>query len=290
MQNPHTILGLNKGASKDDIKKAYKEIALSCHPDKLVGLSDAKEKENRIEKFKQASVAYEILMNNNCNTCDYDDKRDWKDIWNTFFDKESLKETFVDIANMFIQSKVYPKSYYNPSSNLNKNDIAIHNIKLQVSYLEVLRNAKKKLRLILVDIEEPIFIDILCGSFPQVTKEYFDDNDIQHDIVINMEFVNNVEGYDHIISKDGSVDLVTTIEVSLYEYITGYTRSLTYIDGTNMTFTIPPFQKQFYEIHNKGLKKGSLIVNIFVKNIEKDLWDKIQESDKVEMIRILSLL
>ena len=30
----HTILGLRKDASQDDIKKAYRKMALMCHPDK----------------------------------------------------------------------------------------------------------------------------------------------------------------------------------------------------------------------------------------------------------------
>ena len=51
----YDVLGIPKGASKDDIKKAYRKLALKFHPDKNKG-DKASE-----EKFKEASEAYHIL-------------------------------------------------------------------------------------------------------------------------------------------------------------------------------------------------------------------------------------
>ena len=51
----YDVLGITKGASKDDIKKAYRKLALKYHPDKTKG-DKASE-----EKFKEASEAYHIL-------------------------------------------------------------------------------------------------------------------------------------------------------------------------------------------------------------------------------------
>lgn len=48
----YNILELSKSASKDDIKKAYKKLALIHHPDRG----------GDQEKFKQISTAYEILI------------------------------------------------------------------------------------------------------------------------------------------------------------------------------------------------------------------------------------
>ena len=53
----YEILGISKSASADEIKKAYRKVAIQFHPDKN---PDNKEAE---EKFKEAAEAYEILSN-----------------------------------------------------------------------------------------------------------------------------------------------------------------------------------------------------------------------------------
>ncbi len=51
----YDILGVNKSASKDEIKKAYRTTAFKYHPDKNPGDKVAE------EKFKEASEAYSVL-------------------------------------------------------------------------------------------------------------------------------------------------------------------------------------------------------------------------------------
>lgn len=56
----YEILGLDKNASADDIKGAYRKAALKWHPDRWVSGTDA-EKKTAEEKFKEASEAYSVL-------------------------------------------------------------------------------------------------------------------------------------------------------------------------------------------------------------------------------------
>ena len=58
----YDILGVNKSASKDEIKKAYRTTAFKHHPDKNPGNKAAE------EKFKEASEAYSILSDNSKKT------------------------------------------------------------------------------------------------------------------------------------------------------------------------------------------------------------------------------
>ncbi|MDR3086588.1 MAG: molecular chaperone DnaJ [Azoarcus sp.] len=51
----YDILGVNRDAGDDDIKKAYRKLAMKYHPDRNPDSKDAE------EKFKEAKEAYEIL-------------------------------------------------------------------------------------------------------------------------------------------------------------------------------------------------------------------------------------
>ena len=55
MDDLYKILGVQKNATQDEIKKAYRELALKYHPDKNPGDSNAE------EKFKTIQSAYDIL-------------------------------------------------------------------------------------------------------------------------------------------------------------------------------------------------------------------------------------
>src|SRR6516162_129850 len=51
----YEILGLRKDADAEEIKRAYRRLAMEYHPDRNVGDASAE------EKFKEAAEAYEVL-------------------------------------------------------------------------------------------------------------------------------------------------------------------------------------------------------------------------------------
>ena len=51
----YEVLGVDKNASEEDIKKAYRKIAIKYHPDRNPGSKEAE------EKFKEAAESYDVL-------------------------------------------------------------------------------------------------------------------------------------------------------------------------------------------------------------------------------------
>jgi len=55
MRDPYEVLGVSKGASEAEVKKAFRALAKKHHPDKHAGDATAQ------KRFQEISAAYDIL-------------------------------------------------------------------------------------------------------------------------------------------------------------------------------------------------------------------------------------
>jgi len=65
MTNPYEVLGIKEGTSKEEIKKAYRELAKKYHPDQY---GDNPLKDLAEVKMRELNEAYDTLMKNNSSS------------------------------------------------------------------------------------------------------------------------------------------------------------------------------------------------------------------------------
>lgn len=94
----YEILGIKKDASNEEIKKAYRKLALKYHPDKWADKSK-EEQQNAENKFKEITEAYEVLSDKdkrqNYDTFGTTDGT-YSGNWGSGMDAEDIMEQFMN--------------------------------------------------------------------------------------------------------------------------------------------------------------------------------------------------
>ncbi|VWU48236.1 protein SIS1 [Hepatocystis sp. ex Piliocolobus tephrosceles] len=93
----YSILGVSKDCTTNDLKKAYRKLAMLWHPDKH---KDVKSKKEAEEKFKNIAEAYDVLSD--------EEKRKIYDAYG----EEGLKGTAPTGANTYVYSGVDPSELF----------------------------------------------------------------------------------------------------------------------------------------------------------------------------------
>lgn len=320
--------------TREEIKNIYKKIALECHPDKLSNVSDEDERAAKIERFKKASIGYKKANEDFDNygklnyrggsdynfdnlADDYEiynsfDLNFWKNTYDGIFkDKEAIKNTFIDVASYFFNRGFKNKNHYNPSTK-----VVIHNINLPITYYDLCSVNKRKLRILLKNVKEPVYITLCCKKdYPCLTRQYIDDDSIEHEIVINMS-IEEAEGceegceegtegceegceegtgdcgdikYTHSLTGiNNGIDLHTTIYINIIEYLMGGVKKIWYVDDTYIDINIMPFSTKDIIVKNKGLLGGDLNIKVVFKNITLKDWKKISEKKRAKVIKLIA--
>jgi|UniRef100_A0A6C0DLD3 hypothetical protein len=263
--NPYTVLKISSLATVDEIKKAYRKIALKSHPDKINNISDINERNIKIKEFTDATNAYNQLLNNDMADMNINN-------WEETFDYIMNSQIFKDFINSFINI---------PSK------IIKHEFKLDISYNDYYSKNKKKIRIFLKDLKEPIFIELDCKKYPKAIINYLDDNDNEHEIIFLLNIVNNNKNYYHIVNIDGSIDVIYDMIINTAEYLTGNIREHIFINKDLLLIKIEPFSNKFI-INGMGINNGNFICNFIYTPIQKDMWDKLNTDDKNIIINLFN--
>jgi len=286
--NPYNVLNIPITSSIDDVKKAYKNIALKSHPDKLNGITDINEKNKRIKEFMDATNAYNTIINNNSfdNFDCFDDIDINYDDWTETFNNITQSKLFNEMVSMFKKFRSKVKK---------------HSINVDIKYSDYFSSNKKKLRIFLKNVNEPVYINLDCKKYPTNIINYFDDNDNEHEITIHMIFINDIkinngyyhynydekddeyEDYEH---KNDKIDIYYNMQIDTIDYIIGDTKQLLFVNKEVFDIEIKPFSDNYIK-EGFGINGGNLIVVFKYNPINKEKWDNLIIADKNEMVRIL---
>jgi curved DNA-binding protein len=277
----YKILGVNKTASVDDIKKAYRKLAMKYHPD------HAKGDKNAEGKFKSISEAYAVLSDkekrqqyDTYGSAGFHQKFSQEDIFRGFDFSDILKEFGFGGTGFFGSSGRRQRFSYSQESPfggfaqqrgpLKGNDLIYE---LPLTLQEVATGTQK-----IVDIRhagqaEKLTVTIPKGMLPgkklrlpgkgQISPSGGHTGDLFITAVLLNDPVYKVDGYDLLITRD----------IKLTEALMGTQITIPTLLGKELNMKIPPGTKHNTKMrvpaqglpHMKGEAKGDLFIKIRVK-------------------------
>ncbi|CBI15287.3 unnamed protein product, partial [Vitis vinifera] len=295
----YNILKVNRNASEDDLRRAYRRLAMIWHPDK--NPSNKREAE---AKFKQISEAYDVLSD--------PQKRQIYDLYG----EEALK------------SGQHHNHHPNPSFRFNPRDAddiyeeffgpdgsgtgaggggggrnraaPVENL-LPCSLEELYKGAKKKMKISrtisdafgygkIRTVEEILSIDIKPG-WKKGTKITFPEKGNQEPGVIPADLIFVVDEKPHLVFKRDGNDLIVDREITLLEALTGKALELKTLDGRSLEIQLTDIVKPGYEmvVPNEGMpisKEPSRKGNLRIK-FDVNYPSRLTSEQKSDLKRVL---
>lgn len=266
--NYYTLLGVNKNATTEEIKKAYRKLSLSFHPDR--NGSDIK----KSQTFCKMTDAYNILSD--------PDKRRNYDI-ECSISQVNLNPSI--IHNMMLNNDYeYNLDYNNFLFNLDKKNLANvhHKIPetifkdLSITLLQSFEGCKlpvniKKWRIEnnrKIDINETIYIDIPKGiDNGEIIRIDKKGNSSNENNIGDVEIKIEISIGDSFFSREG-LDLIYKKDITLKESFCGFSFDIRFLDGKEIKINnkagniIPPYFRKV--IKNMGFERDNIKGNLVI--------------------------
>jgi DnaJ-class molecular chaperone len=218
----YKILGVNENASQDDIKKAYKKLAMKNHPDRG----------GDTQKFQEISQAYDTLSDDQ-KRAQYNAQRNG----NPFINVRSGSNGFQDINDLFGQMFGGHPFGFNPNNRRNR-DLSIRvSITFKQSYTGTQIEARFNTP---TGRQQTVVIDVPAGVQNGQTIRYADLGD---DSIPGMPRGNlNVTV---IVTPDDrwerrGNDLITNLGINVLEAMIGCTKEIECLDGSTLPLKLRP--------------------------------------------------
>lgn len=227
----YTVLGIEKTASTEDIKKAYRKLASKNHPDKG----------GDKEKFQQIQEAYAVLSDENKRS-QYDNPHPGGFNFNYNTDHNFTG----DINDLF--AHFFGQKQRNPFNQQQQNPV--YRTRVQVSLIEAFNGEEKMLQMQTPGGTKVIKINIPKGVQSGDRIKYdnvIDNGTLLIEFIVTPDLRFDRKGY----------DLYSNLPVSVLDLITGTKAKFTTISGKSLEVNIKPKTQPHMQLKmaNQGMPK-----------------------------------
>lgn len=268
MENHYTTLGVAENATPDEIKKAYRKLASSHHPDKG---GDA-------EKFKAIQVAYDTI-GDATKRAEYDHIRKFGG--QAHQQMHGMPPDMADILRGF----GFGDGMFRRTQPRRNKDIQVV---VTLTLEETLAKTTKNLVIQTTSNKHSVSIDIPRGVPPGGTIKY---PGLGDDFIADLprgDLYIRISISEHKQFHTDGINLWMAIDINCLSAIIGSSARITSLDGTEFELTIPPGTQHNtkFKIQNQGLYapnqsiRGSLyvIANIVIpKNLPSSQIETIKQ-------------
>lgn len=220
----YKILGLDEGASADDIKMAYRRLVKSCHPDYNP------QNEEAAEAFQRLNTAYETLISYTQVTIESVPKADYG-----FSTEDLLKNIFKSTASSFSQKK---------------KDLEYL---LKISFLEACYGTQK--RIILTGTQESASLMVSIPSGVAHNQR------LRFNLASNAAYAGvllTVQVAEHPLFERDGLDVIICYPLTVPEYLRGVKVIIPTLWGDSVQDIAPMFSlKEPLRLKNRGIKDAS---------------------------------
>jgi curved DNA-binding protein len=283
----YKILGVGRDATADDIKKAYRKLAMKYHPDKAKG--DKKQAE---EKFKQISEAYAVLSvpekkkeYDEFGSQVFKDKFSQEDIIRGF----DFSDIFGDAASESIFSRIFggqgggrprgrtrsfryggPEAHYEPTQPPKGQDLQVE---VAITLHEIAFGTDKLVSFTHQGQVEKISVKIPPGSLPGKKLRLTGKGSPSPMGGPPGDLYVKLKELEHPVFKREGSDLLVDRRIKLTEATLGTKVTVPTLDGKTMSLKVPPGTQSHTKMRLKnyglptasGKGRGDQLVRIIVE-------------------------